>query len=117
IWAQELVLVQQLGQHSPQPGFVQDRAESPAAVTLLERVMDRLDQLWSGFEKPAHALQRLWILLDEFPLKESDRAQRKQAYQRTNLQALTAAIGKPQHVVEEPVLLIPHAGVFTGARH
>ena len=59
----------------------------------------------------------LGILPDQLALEDRDRAEREQPDHRSHLQASGAAVGQPQHVVEEAVLLVPHPGVLAGVDH
>ena len=52
---------------------------------------------------------------DDIGLDHRRRAKRQQADQRPHLQAHRPAVGQPQQVVEEPVLLVPHLVVMLAA--
>jgi hypothetical protein len=41
----------------------------------------------------------------------------EQAHHRSDLQPLCRAVRQPEHIVEEPVFVVPHAGASAGVRH
>ena len=60
------------------------------------------------------ALLQLGVGLEELAVEGRDRAERQQAHHGAHLEALGPAIGQPEDVVEEPVLLVPHPDLVAG---
>ena len=108
--AQELVLVEQGGEHALELLLVEDR-QQPAAVIADEAGLGRRhlgDQLgMAGAELLDHRHQP-GKARDRLGLDHRRGAERQQADQRAHLEAHRLAVGQPQHVVEEAVLLVPH---------
>ena len=115
--AEELVLVEHLRQHAAELGLVQDGSEPAARDAGLRRVVDRGAQLGTGVEEPLEPLAELGVLRQQLPLEDRGRAQGQQADHRPNLEPLGLAVGQAEHVVEEAVLLVPHARVPAQVRH
>ena len=57
--AEEFVLVEHLGQHAAELGFVQDRASMAAGDAGLERIVDRGRQLGPGLQEPLSTARRV----------------------------------------------------------
>ena len=55
--------------------------------------------------------------LEVRPLEDGRRAQGEQSDHGAHLQPLGAPVRQPQHIIEEAVVLIPHAGVFARVAH
>jgi hypothetical protein len=86
-------------------------------MTRLARVVDEGRQLRVRLEESTEALAQLRILCHELPFEDGHRAQGEQAHHGAHLQTLGPAVRQPEHVVEEPVLLVPHPHVLAGADH
>src|SRR5262245_32165203 len=81
------------------------------------RVVDSGNQFRTPDEEAAEALADLRVLLYKCSLKDSRCTERQQAHHRAHLETLGLAIRQAQHIVEEPVLLIPHARILTHMNH
>ena len=108
--AEELVLVEHLGQHAAELGFVQDggqvggrRRRSSAGRGSRRAVRDAP----RGTAAAAPPISGYFV--EQFAVEHRGRAQRQQADHRPHLEPLGLAVGQAQHVVEEAVLLVPHA--------
>ena len=73
------------------------------------------NQLGVAFAELRDQLHQLRIARDRIRLEHRRRAQRQQPHQRPHLQAHRLAVGQPQQVVEEAVLLVPHLVVMLAA--
>jgi hypothetical protein len=67
--AQELLLVEHLGEHPAKLRFVQDGTEPPARMASLRRVVDEGPELRARLEKPVQALSQLGVLRQELALE------------------------------------------------
>ena len=75
-------------------------------------------QFGAGVQEPAGTARRFpGISPSSLRLKNRRRAQGQQADHRPNLEPLGPAVGQAQHVVEEAVFLVPHAGLAAQVRH
>ena len=115
--AEELILVEHLRQNAAELCLVQNRPKPAARDAGLPRVVDRGVELGPGGEEPLEPLSNLGVLRHQLPLERRGGAQGQQAHHRPDLQALGTAVGQPEHVVEEAVLLIPHPRVLAQMRH
>ena len=115
--AEEFVLVEHLLQHPAEFGLVQDGSEPAAGETELHGVVDGLANFRPSREEPLEALLQFRILLQSLALENRGRTQRQEADHRADLEPLGPAVGQLKNVVEEAVLLIPHARFTTQMRH
>src|SRR5437763_6607342 len=83
----------------------------------LVRIVEEGNLLRTRLEKPPEAMIYLRVLLPEFPIERGDRTQREQPDHGAHLQTLGPAVRQPEHVVEEPVVLVPHPGVLASVHH
>src|SRR5271163_10696 len=74
----------------------------------LGRIVDERPQFRARVEERPKPPAKFWMPLNELPVEDRDRTHGKQADHRADLEPLRASVGQPQHVVEEPVLFIPH---------
>ena len=108
---QELVLVEHLRENPAEPLRVDQGQHSPLGHAEMPRAgrVHRRQQ----FGHPAQALLDVsHRLRDALPLPLLDHrggAQREEPDQGAHLEPRGAAVGEPQHVVVEAVLLVPHA--------
>ena len=70
-------------------------------------VVDRLEQLGHRGDALAQADHHVVAEVDSFRGEDRRRAQRQQPDHRAHLEALRAAVGQAEDVVEEAVLLVP----------
>ena len=84
-------------------------------MALLDGIVDEGPQLRARLDESAEALAELRKALDHAAVEDCDRAHGKQTHHGAHFQPLGPAVGQPQHVVEEPVLLVPHPHAFAGA--
>ena len=111
IGAQELVLVEHPGQDPAQPVLVhktQDPALSDAKMAGPGRVngVEQVRHSPQPFHKGPHQIR------NPFPLRrldDGDGADGEQPDHGAHLQPRRTTVGKPKHVVVEPILLVPHA--------
>ena len=68
-------------------------------------------------EEATHSLGELGVSVKELPFEGRHGAQWQEADHRSNLQPLRASVGETEDVVEEAILLVPHAGVRTRMHH
>ena len=115
--AEELVLVEHLLQHAAKPGFVEDGGEAAAGDAGFPRVVDIGHQLRTGGDKVAETLTELGILCHQGAIENSGRTQGQEADHGSNLEPLRLAVGQAEHVVEEAILFIPHAGALAHLGH
>ncbi len=109
--AQEFALVQHARQDPAQPIGIDDRHDAASALAEMAgpRCMDAVEEVRhpaSPFRDGGNDIGH------ERPLVRFDDrygAKRQQAHDGADLQAARAAIGKPQDIVIESVLLVPHA--------
>ena len=107
VGAEELVLVEHPRQHPAQLALVED-GQHPAAVhPRLAEVVDVLQELGHGVEPAPEPGEHVVADLDPVEAEHRARAQRQEADDRPDLQALGPPVGEAEHVVEEPVLLVP----------
>ncbi len=118
VGAQELVLVEHLREDPAKPLRVDQGQDPPLRHAQVSRArgVDGLQQ----FGHPAQAFQQLSHRpRNALPLPLLDYrggAQGQQPHHRAHLEPRGAAVGEPQQVVVEAVLLVPHA-VLTGTVH
>ena len=111
---EELVLVEQVAEHPLQLLLVEDRQQPPSLVAD-EALVGRGHvghQLRMALPEQRDHLHQLRMARDRIRLEHRGRAQRQQPDQRPHLQPHGLAVGQPQQVVEEPVLLVPHLVVM-----
>ena len=90
--------------------FVEDRCHRPALAR--QAAPDRgCVRVSSGCDstKSPHRAATSGCLLPQLPIEHRHGAQRQQADHGAHLEPLRAAVRQAQHVVEESVLLVPHA--------
>ena len=114
---EEFPLIEHRREHPAQLVFVQDRCEQAAADPALRRVLNEPRQLRTGVEKAAQTCRQVRVPGDHRPLEYRDGAEREETNHRAYFQPLRASARPPQHVVEEAVLLVPHADVLAGVNH
>ncbi len=73
------------------------------------------NQLGMAFSKLRDQLHQLRMASGSVRLEHRRRAQRQQPHQRPHLQTHRLAVGEPQQIVEEAVLLVPHLVVMLAA--
>src|SRR5262245_4231369 len=117
IWTQEFALVKHRAEHPPEVLFVEDGCQATAFLSLLSRVVDEPDQLRPCLEKSTEWIHQLRILVQHFTVKHGHGAEWQQPDHRSNLETRRVSIRKPEHVVEEPVFLVPHPNIVSGAHH
>src|SRR6185437_15540620 len=114
VWAEEFIFIQHPGQHTPEFGFVQDRAEPAAFAAEHGWVMDKCLQLRSYVEILFEPVREVRIFFAECIFEYTDSAERQQADHRADLQSLTPAVRQLEHVIKEAILFIPHACIAAG---
>src|SRR4030095_8533530 len=72
-------------------------------------------QPFALLEEPYHLGGEVRLPLEISAVEDGDRAQGQQPDHRAHLEAFGPAVGQPEHVVEEAVLLVPHPGPLAGA--
>ncbi len=115
--AEEFVLVEHFGQHTAELVLVKNRGEMASGDAGLAWVVDRLDNLGPCREEVLQALRKLGVFFQQGPVEGRGRAQGQQPYHRPHFEPLALSVGQAQHVIEEAVLLVPHARVAAQLRH
>ena len=111
VGAQELVLVEHLREDSTKPLRVDQRQHAPSGHSVVIR-SDRMHRR-RQFRHPSHTfLDGGHGLRDALSLRLLDHrggAEGEQPYHRSHLEPRRAAVGQPEEVVVETILLVPHA--------
>src|SRR5262249_28700004 len=98
-------------------GFIKNGRQQATRNTGLSRVVNHRAQFGTSFQKPLESLDKFWVFLQNPWLKYGCRAQGQQTNHGANFKPLGLAVGRPEHVVEETVFLIPHPGVASYMSH
>ena len=88
--------------------FVDQGQNVPTIDTGTERIGDVAQQVGVAPQIMRNRGLQIREPVDDLRLHDGGCAQRQQADDRANLQPRAGAVGQPQDVVEETVLLVPH---------
>ena len=105
--AQELVLVEHAGEDPAQLSFVEHGQHAPSVDPRVAGVVDRGEQLWHRFDPAPQPRQQVVAELHSLERQDRRGAQRQEPDHRTHLEPRGASVRQAEHVVEEPVLLVP----------
>src|ERR1700746_1106686 len=106
---QKFILVKHDCQDTTKFALVENGKEPTASNPDFCRIMKSSTQLGRSLNEGLEHLRDFWILREQFRLKRCCRTKGQQAYHRANLDALHSAVGGTQDIVEETILLVPHA--------
>ena len=112
IVTEKLVLVEHARQHSPEFALIEDRGHPAIVHSPRDRAVNGPCQLRARIQEGLHAVAHLRVFRDELAVEDGGGAERQQPDHGADLQSCRAAVGQPQHVVEESVLFVPHAAAI-----
>src|SRR6185437_7195335 len=94
---------------APEFLLVDNRQQMPPALPRLIQRIHEATELRTAPQQMADTLRNLWQMFLELGLEHRRGADRQQTDHRAYLETLRAAVRPAQGVVEEPILLVPHA--------